>query len=445
MRPKTLTFRLIATSIVWVVLSLTCAGLLLAKLFGDHIERRFDLELFEHIEELTASSEVSPEGLHKLIWIPSEPRYNRPHSGWYWQITRGGTIEAKSESLWYDHLPVLKPAIGMQPQVRFLTGPGDQPLRALVQDITLPRAREHFAFVVAGPIDDIKRDVNRFVTQMVVTLGILGLGLLAAVFFQVRFGLRPLRSMRKALADIRSGQAHKLPSTFPEELVPVITELNALLEHNAAMLERARTQAGNLAHAIKNPLTVIRNEIREVEGERGRLLQDQVSVVTEHINRYLSRARAAGSGRVLGVRTSIKDTLEELRYSMDLLHRDRGININVQATEALFFRGDQHDLEEMAGNLMDNACKWARNRVVVTTKKDQNRLFIGVEDDGPGIPEDRRKEVLRRGLKLDETAVGAGLGLGIVQDIAQLYRGSLRIKTSALGGVSAVLELPAAE
>jgi signal transduction histidine kinase len=443
MLPKTLTFRLIATSIIWVALSLSCAGLLLAKLFGDHIERRFDLELYEHIEELVASSEVSPEGLHKLTRIPSEPRFNRPHSGWYWQITRRGNIEKKSESLWYDHLPEVKPVTEMQPQVRFLTGPGDQPLRALVQDITLPRAREHFAFIVAGPIDDIKRDVDRFVTQMAMTLGTLGLGLLAAVFFQVRFGLRPLRSMQKGLADIRSGRTQHLPETSPEELVPVITQLNALLNHNAAMLKRARAQAGNLAHAIKNPLTVICNELRDVKGERGRLLREQVSVVTDHIERYLSRARAAGG--VLGARTSIKDTLEELRFSMDLLHRDRGINISVQAKEEFFFRGDQHDLEEMAGNLMDNACKWARSRVVVTTRKTQNRLLISVEDDGPGIPEHRSEEVLRRGRKLDETAVGAGLGLDIVQDIAQLYRGSLRIETSSLGGVYAILELPAAE
>jgi signal transduction histidine kinase len=445
MLPKTLTFRLVATSIVWVALSLTCAGLLLAKLFGDHLERRFDLELYEHIEELAASSEISLEGFHRLTWIPTEPRFRRPHSGWYWQITRGETIKQKSQSLWHDHLPVVNPAPGAQPQVRFITGPGDQALRALVQDITLPRANTHFAFVVAGPIDDIKSDVDRFVAQLAVTLSVLGLGLLAAVFFQVRFGLRPLRSMQHALADIRSGRAHHLPENFPEELEPVITELNALLDHNAAMLERARTQAGNLAHAIKNPLTVIGNEIRNVKGEQGRLLRDQVCVVTEHINRYLSRARAAGSGGVLGARASIKETLEELRFSMELLHKDRGVTVSVQATKDLCFRGDRHDLEEMIGNLMDNACKWARSRVVVSASIGQNRILIGVEDDGPGIPENRREEVLRRGRKLDETVHGAGLGLDIVQEIAQLYRGSLKLKTSSLGGVYAVLELPAAE
>jgi signal transduction histidine kinase len=445
MFPKTLTFRLIATSIIWVALSLTCTGLLLAKLFGDHIERRFDLELYEHIEELVASSEVSPENVHRLAWIPSEPRFTRPHSGWYWQIARAGNIEKKSESLWYDHLSVVKPTIESQPQVRFLTGPGDQPLRALVQNITLPRAREHFTFIVAGPTDDITRDTDLFVTQMAVTLGTLGLGLLAAVVFQVRFGLRPLRRMHKAIADIRSGHAQKLPESFPEELVPVISELNTLLDHNAATLERARTQAGNLAHAIKNPLTVIRNEIRYVEGKRGRLLKEQVTLVTDHIDRYLSRARAAGSVGILGARASIKDILEELRYSMNLLHKDRGITISIQTTRTLFFRGDQHDLEEMIGNLMDNACKWAQHRVVVTTRNAQDRLFISVEDDGPGIPDDRREEVLRRGRRLDETAAGAGLGLDIVQDIAQLYRGSLSIKTSELGGICAVLELPAAE
>ena len=220
------------------------------------------------------------------------------------------------------------------------------------------------------------------------------------------------------MTGLRAGRSNRLPELFPDEVQPVVTELNALLDHNTAMLDRARTQAGNLAHALKNPLTVTQNELRSVEGERGQLLRDQVSVVTEQIDRYLTRTRAAGAAGVLGARAPVKETIEELRFSMALLHKERDLNIRISATEDLFFQGDPHDLEEMAGNLMDNACKWAHHQVAITAEKSDGRLIIAVDDDGPGIPEERRTEVLRRGRQLDEAAPGSGLGLDIVQDMA---------------------------
>lgn len=444
MLPRTLTFRLVATSIVCVAGSLLAAGLLLVFLFRDHIERRFDQELYGHLEELVAASEVSPAGAFTLTWIPSDPRFNRPHSGWYWQITRPGADPTQSESLWRSRISVVAPQAGTRPRIQLVGGPGDEPLRALVQDITFPEREDHFTFAVAGPVSDIQADVDRFVTQLAVTLGILGLGLLTAVLVQVRFGLRPLRAMQRALADIRAGRARRLPETFPEEVEGIVHELNALLDHNTGMLERARTRAGNLAHALKNPLTVICNEAREVEGEGGRLLREQVSVVSDCIDRYLSRARAAGAAGVLGARAPVKDSIEDIRFSMELLHKDRNLTFRVSGADGLYFRGDADDLEEMVGNLMDNACKWARRQVAVSTAVRHGRLLIAIEDDGPGIPEKRRSEVLHRGRRLDEAVPGSGLGLDIVQEMAELYRGSVTIGTSALGGVRAELELPGA-
>jgi signal transduction histidine kinase len=442
---KTLTFRLVAASTIWVSVSLVAAGLLLTFLFRDHIERRFDQELYDHLEELVAASEISPADSFELTWTPSDPRFNRPQSGWYWQIARGGSDAAKSESLWQTRMGVPKPEADRPPQVQLLEGPGKERLRVLVQDITLPETDDHFTFAVAGPAEDVQADVDRFVMQLAMTLAVLGVGLLAAVLFQVRFGLRPLRAMRTALADIRSGRAERLPETYPEEVEPVVEELNALLEHNKIILQRARTQSGNLAHALKNPLTVIRNEAAKVEGTRGRLLREQLSAVTDSIDRYLSRARAAGTAGVLGARTPIKETIEDLRFSMELLHKERDLAIRVSGADGLFFRGDTHDLEEMVGNLMDNACKWARRRVLVSAQRHGDHLTVAIEDDGPGIPEERRTEVLHRGRRLDETLPGSGLGLDIARDLAELYRGSLILGTSSLGGVRAELTLPAAE
>lgn len=441
---RTLTFRLVATSIVWVVGSLVAAGVLLVFLFRDHIERRFDQGLYDHLQELVAAGEVAADGTFALTWIPSDPRFNRPLSDWYWQIGQAGEVVARSDSLWRDRIPVTEPRAGTPPHIGPVIGPGDEPLRVLVQDITFPESDDHFTFAVAGPVSDIQADVDRFVTQLTVTLGVLGLGLVVAVLVQVRFGLRPLRAMQDALADIRAGRIQRLPETFPEEIEGVVHELNALLDHKALALERYRTQTGNLAHALKNPLTVVRNEIVGIEGEKGEILKEQAIVVSNVIDRYLSRARIAGSGAVLGARTSVATSIENLKFSMDRLYEGRGLDISVKGIEGLQFQGDADDLEEMLGNLMDNACKWARSRVVVSGRRVEGGLRIAVEDDGPGIPEERRPEVLKRGRRLDETMPGSGLGLDIVQDIAEIYGGSLQLNVSSMGGLRVDLELPIA-
>jgi len=442
---RSLTFRLVATATLWLVGWLAAAGLLLVFLFRDHIERRFDRQLFDHMEEMVAASEVTAGGELVLPWTPSDPRYNRPHSGWYWQIASSEDVVVRSESLWHDRLEVERPRAGSGAQVQALIGPGQEALRGLVADITLPRARGHFVLAVAGPLSDIDRDVDAFVVQLAMTLGTLGIGLLGAVLLQVRFGLQPLRALRQAIAGIREGRSERLPESFPEEVQPVVSELNALLDRDAALLDRARTQAGNLAHALKNPLSVIRNEAREVEGERGALLRDRIAAISDHVDRYLVRARAAGSGDVLGARAAVADVVDDIRFSMGLLHRERGLEIAVSGLDGLVFRGDARDLEEMVGNLMDNACKWAKTQIAVGASQVDDRLVIAVEDDGPGIPGDRRAEVLHRGRRLDETVAGSGLGLDIVQEIAVLYRGSLALDESELGGLRARLDLPAGE
>jgi len=218
-----------------------------------------------------------------------------------------------------------------------------------------------------------------------------------------------------------------------------------LLDHNGALLERARTQVGNLAHALKNPLTVIRNEAGPMENERGRVIREQTAAMANSVDRYLSQARIAGTAGVLGARADLKVIVEDLCFSLEQLYKEKALEIQRDGLEGYWFRGEAQDLEEMLGNLIDNACKWARSQVLVHAESADGRLRIVVEDDGPGIPEKRQVEVLERGRRLDEKIPGSGLGLDIAQDIAGLYRGSITLGRASSGGLSVQLDLPATD
>ncbi len=442
MRNISLTRRLAFAAAVLIAFSLFGAGELLVFMFRDHVEQRFDLGLVDHLEELVAASEADAAGRLTLGWTTFDPRFNRPGSGWYWQITQGGTVEAASVSLSGMRLD-MPPADSET--VHLLDDPTGQPLRVFVRHITLPRAEGEFTYAVSGPADEIKDDVRRFSMITGATLATLGAGLIIAVLFQVRYGLRPLNRLRDALSDIRSGRRHRMPETFPAEVEPVVEEVNALLDHNAALLARARAHAGDLAHALKHPLMVIAHEARALEGERGLVIAEQVAAMRGAVDRNLARARIAGPGAAVGMRAPVAEIFQGLRYSLDLLYRDRGLKIEGQGLDGLFFAGDAQDLEEMLGNLMDNACKWGRSRVRVAASHSNRGLEIAVEDDGTGVAEEEREAALTRGGRLDEQAAGTGLGLSIARDIAELYRGSLRLSESEFGGLKAELILPASD
>ena len=440
---NSLTFRLIATSFIWVGAALLVTAVLLILLFRGHIEKHFNSSLQDHLEELVSASNVSQADGLQMTWRPSDPRFNRPHSGWYWEIQQSGSSIARSDSLWRDSLKVAAPGVNDVARIQQLVGPEDETLQVLAQNITFPQSKHPLLFVVAGPDIEIEQEVWAFTIQVAITLAVLGLGLLLAVWFQVRFGLRPLKALQQALGDIRHGKEERLPKNFPEEVQPVVSELNALLEHNSTLLIRARTQAGNLAHAIKNPLTVIRNEAKTIEAEQGSIIRKQADSMTASMNRYLLRVRIAGTADVLGARSNVESVVKDLCFYMKRLYRERDIDINHVLPADCWFQGEAQDLEEMLGNLIDNACKWANSRVSISAECTDDRLVIVVEDDGEGIPEELHNYVLKRGRRLDEDTPGSGLGLDIVRDIAELYRGSLELDHSTFGGLLARLDLPA--
>jgi signal transduction histidine kinase len=269
-------------------------------------------------------------------------------------------------------------------------------------------------------------------------------GLIIAIFLQVRIGLLPLRRVRESLARIRDGKARRLEGKFPAEIAPLAGELNSLIQHSEEVVGRARTHVANLAHFLKTPLTVLSGEAEGQPGPLADTVKRQVDSMRRQVDHYLARGRAAGALDVLGNRTKVKSVLDDLARVLEQIHERRGIEIDVECPQTLFFRGERQDLEEMAGNLIDNACKWAKSHVSVRAAGDGGAQWqLTIEDDGPGLAPEDRARVLARGERLDESVPGSGLGLSIVEDIAKLYGGSLELGTAAAGGLAARLSLPA--
>jgi signal transduction histidine kinase len=440
---RSLTARLMLVAALGALPVLVIAGGSLLWLFYERIESKFDAFLTAYQQQLIAGAELDADGVLRLGAQPADPHFNLPFSGWYWQVSAGDRTLAQSPSAGplqgSDGLPISR-FEGAEDWI----GPGEAELRAVARAVRLPGSDERIRVVVMGPHAEIDQEVLAFGIQLALALGALGLAFLLATALQVRYGLLPLGSLRAALHKVRKGTAPRLAGDYPREVAPLVDELNEVLAHNEALISRARVQAGNLAHGLKSPLTVLRQELTELKDERGEILRDQVAIIGDQVERVLARIRAAGPLSAAAGRTKIGPVLQDLSFSLDIIHRERGAAIDLDCPEEAMFAGDGADLAEMLGNLMDNACKWARSRVRASVVVDGGHLAIAIDDDGPGIPPARREAALKRGGRLDQTAPGSGLGLDIVREIAELYRGSLQLEDSPLGGLRARLLLPGA-
>ena len=331
-----------------------------------------------------------------------------------------------------------------------LAGPDNQTLRFQSQAVTFDGDRT-YDILVAGDVTDLENEINSFRTTVIFVLAAFGLGLVLAAFTQIRWGLRPLDGVRQGLADLRSGKQTRFEEQkLPAEVEPLVTELNALLQSNQEIITRARTQVGNLAHALKTPLSVVINEARANRTPFAVKVAEQAQVMRKQINHYLDRARIAGQLDVIGAVTEVDATISRLVRAMRRIHGDRGIEVDYAGPAEARFRGEQQDLEEIVGNLVDNACKWAKSRVTVAVDyatpngEEEGRLAITIDDDGPGLTESEMAAATARGRRLDESKPGSGLGLSIVTDLVAMYSGTFRLARSPAGGLRAQVDLPAA-
>jgi signal transduction histidine kinase len=441
MRRNSLAVRLFFSASAWVLVILVITGFVLSSVYRNATERAFDRRLNLYLRTLIAEVATPDEPPDRQFQSLGEPLFELPLSGWYWQITRTDTDKAdvrSSRSLWDKKLPKLEDrgidlsAAGIR--VGYVEGPEGQNLRMVERPVDLGSDGK-FLVGVAGDASEIFDETRSFDYYLGGTFTALGIVLLLTTIFQVRFGLAPLKRISESIADIRSGRAERLEGEFPVEIAPLARETNALIDANREIVERARTHVGNLAHAIKTPLSVIVNEA----GAHGAdpfatKVMEQAGVMRDQVTHHLQRARIAARVTIVGTVTEVAPALEALQRTMEKIHRDRGIVIEVKADPKAKFRGERQDLEEMAGNLVDNACKWASSRVFIdalvegpTEPGAAPTLRILVDDDGRGLSAAERAQVSRRGQRLDESKPGSGLGLSIVTDLAALYGGSLTL------------------
>jgi signal transduction histidine kinase len=456
MRRNSLATRLFLSASAWLVVILVITGFVLSSVYRDATERAFDRRLNLYLRTLIAEVATPDEPPDRQFQSLGEPLFELPLSGWYWQITRTDPEKPDvraSRSLWDKKLPKLEDrgielsAAGIR--LAYVDGPEGQSLRMVERPVDLG-ADGKFLVSVAGDATEIFDETRNFDYYLGGTFAALGIVLLLTTIFQVRFGLAPLKRISEAIANIRSGRAERLEGKFPVEIDPLARETNALIDANREIVERARTHVGNLAHAIKTPLSVIVNEASAHGADPfAYKVLEQVDVMRDQVAHHLERARIAARVSVVGTVTEVAPTIEALQRTMEKIHRDRAIVIEVKADPRAKFRGERQDLEEMAGNLVDNACKWASSRVFIEVlverphePGDGPMLRIIVEDDGRGLSAEERAQVSRRGQKLDESKPGSGLGLSIVIDLAALYGGSLSLGNAPIGGLRAELVLP---
>lgn len=427
-KKRPLWVRLVAISAVWTVLALVIGGYLLSLVFRDILERNFDERLNGLLENLIAVSSDDNSTVTNLYRPMVDPRFDQPYSGWYWQISVEGFNPRRSRSLWDINLDADFDQSINEASFRETTGPEAQILRVVERDITISDSNVIYRYAVAIDKIEIDSQADRFDNILLMGLTALGVALVAASLLQVFLGLRPLSHIKQSLSQVRNGEKEYLPDDFPSEIQPLADELNALLDHNNEIVERSRTQVGNLAHALKTPIAVLRNEARMHEGKMAETVAKQTENMHKYVEHYLKRARMAANVKTISGHTMIVTSLNNIARVLAKIHPDKDIHIHSGEDENnLLFKGEVNDFEEIAGNLMENAAKWAAKDVDVKCHKEGDWLTIEISDDGPGIEEELRDTVFARGERLDEKKPGTGLGLSIVKDLTELYGGQVEL------------------
>ncbi|WP_108661164.1 ATP-binding protein [Acuticoccus kandeliae] len=458
MRLKSLSARLLLTSLGWSAFALIATGLVLTSAFRESVEKRFDDTLNVYLSILIGQlADMSERMFQDIPPDLGEPRFVLPFSGWYWVVTDAatGTVMQTSESLAGDTIEIPPDLADTAPGMLLQTygqGPTGDTLRIVARRVAFEDG-QWFNVLIGGLAATIEEDTARFTQRLAIYLGMFAMILVTATFIQWRISLRPLKQLGSELQAIHEGRSRYVGTRYPLEIAPVAEALNQLIDSNHATLERARQHVGNLAHALKTPLSVLLNDAGHDDTSLARSVREQALIMQRQVRYYLERAQMAAKERVIGTVTHVSPALERLHRAMARLAERSGVIVHLDVVDQVRFAGEQQDLEEIVGNLVDNAIKWAESEVVIEVRNSEAkpasagaaRYFeITIDDDGPGLSEEESVAVLSRGKRLDESKPGSGLGLSIVSELVELYGGALRLKPSPLGGLRVIARLPRA-
>jgi signal transduction histidine kinase len=455
-RDASLTRRLLTAAGAFIAVALIIAAVLIGFVLHRFVQGQIDQRLDTQIVFLSSMMRVDGGGTISLAGNADGPPFERLRRGWYWQAT-GPNNALRSASLDGADLnnSVLRErdarrppppktehdAREDRPRPADGIGPDEEHLHYRLKSVKIGTI--DVMIVASAPRGAVLGPLREAMTTLGISLAVLGLALVFAIFLQVRIGLRPLERLRRALADVRAGRSERVPSRQPHEILPVVDELNALLDQNDANLERARRHVANLAHGLKTPLATLSIATAAHSPRDPNMMQGLVGQMERRIRHHLGRARTAALNGPVRVQTQVGPRLQDLADVLGKIHSERSIAFSMDAPGDFVTACEPQDFDEMAGNLLENAFKWARTRVSVRASLSGAIVSIVVDDDGPGLTLAQRAQVLRPGERLDETSPGFGFGLSIVSELAELYGGSVALSEAPPGGLRATLCLPA--
>jgi signal transduction histidine kinase len=437
-----LTRRMIGVAALWISVLLLTGGFALDRILTTSIVRNFDDQLTYVLNAMVAASEIGPDGEVRFNRPPADQRFIEPYSGVYFQVSGESADTFPSRSLWDRRLRVSTDDFNLQPNIYDSNEFAGEPLRIAERDIILPGSEVRWRFQVAQSREMIDSQITEVRSTLIWSFAALGAGLLVLAALQTIYGLWPLRRVQREVVAIRSGTKQRISDAFPTEIQPLTEEINQLLAHSEAQAEEARRHAGNLAHALKTPLTVITNEATAHTPNLADTVCREAALMRRQVDHHLARARAIGRRSSAQARARVWESVGAVQRAVDRLYE--GVTVDITGDKRAEVRVERQDLDEMIGNLVENAAKYGSGRVFITVERHDSAVDVVVEDDGKGIPENERVSIFDRGARLDTGKPGTGLGLAIVRDVAEIYGGQVTLEQSEdLGGLLARLRLPA--
>ena len=430
----------------WILILLLAGGFALDRTLTNLVERNFDDQLEYMLTAMIASAEIGPDGEVYFNRPLGDQRFLEPGSGLYWQISGKGHEDFPSRSLWDRSLRGRGDHTDDSVHIYDSDQFENEPLRLAERSVILPGSETQWWFKVAASRQELDFQISRIRSILIWSFAVLGLGLFAMAVMQSWIGLGPLRRVRAAIQNLRTTGANRIDEPLPLEVQPLVEEVNALLAHSEQQAAEARTHAGNLAHALKTPLTVVTNAATARAPDLSDTVIREARTMQRHVEHHLARARAVGRRAVGHARTNVCESAEAVRRAVERLYPEARIDIAGARGTAVGI--ERQDLDEILGNLIENAAKYGGGTVFVTIDAEEGAepCVIWVEDDGMGIPESERTRIFDRGARLDTDKPGTGLGLAIVRDVAEIYGGDVTLGESEdLGGLLVRLCLPRAE